>query len=162
MNILFVCTHNACRSILAEAITRQLSNGRLSARSAGSEPTGRVHPLTFQQLARHNYCIEGLNSKSWGQAIEGCQPDIVITVCNHAAAETCPITLGNAVKGHWGLIDPTHLSDSSLSEDEAFDRVIKTIEARIQRLLAEPFEALDKTALQRLINQLGEITEGAV
>lgn len=162
MNILFVCTHNACRSVLAEAITNQLSNGRLTARSAGSEPAGRVHPLTFKQLERHNYRTEELSSKSWEQAVEGCQPDIVITVCDRAAGESCPIALGDAVKGHWGLIDPTHLSDRSLSEDEAFKLVIRTIEVRIQRLLAEPFEALDKTALQQLINELGELTDGTL
>ncbi len=162
MNILFVCTHNACRSILAEAITRQLSNGRLSARSAGSDPAGRVHPLTFKQLKRHHYRIEELSSKNWEQAVEDCRPDIVITVCDRAAGEACPIALGNAVKGHWGLIDPTHLSGSSLSEDEAFSLVIKTIESRIRHLLAEPFEILGKTALQRLINQLGELTNGSI
>ncbi len=162
MNILFICTHNRCRSILAEAITRQLSNGRLSAKSAGSEPAGRVHPLTFKQLALHGYDIEGLSSKSWEQAVKGCRPDIVITVCDRAAEEACPIALGNAVKGHWGLIDPTQLSNSLLTEDEAFNCVIKTIEARIQRLLDEPFETLDKTALQQLINQLGEVTDGTV
>jgi len=157
MNILFVCTHNACRSILAEAITRQLANGRLSARSAGSEPAGRVHPLTFKQLEQHHYRTEGLSSQSWEQAVQGCRPDIVITVCDRAAGESCPISLGSAVKGHWGLIDPTHLSAPSLNEDEAFSFVIKTIETRIQQLLLEPFETLDKAALQQLINKISEV-----
>jgi len=157
MNILFICTHNACRSILAEVIARQLSNGRLSSASAGSNPAGRIHPLTLKYLIMHGYSTEGLSSKSWEEAVQNASPDIIITVCDQAAGDACPIALErNTIKGHWGLPDPSHLADNSRSETEAFALVIGTIESRIRLLLSEPIEEMGAAALQALINRVGD------
>ncbi|MDB2384741.1 arsenate reductase ArsC [Endozoicomonas sp.] len=152
MKLLFLCTHNACRSILAEAIGKKLSGGRITVKSAGSAPAGRVHPLTLEQLKKKGFPIEGLSSQSWDE-LDSYQPDIVITVCDSAAGESCPLWMNKAVKLHWGLMDPTHLSDDNMSVSEAFETVMATLEDRMNQLLAldlnQPMDEL-KPALQAL------------
>ncbi|MDG2174758.1 MAG: arsenate reductase ArsC [Gammaproteobacteria bacterium] len=106
MKILFICTHNRCRSILAEAIARHCGKGLLKPASAGSQPAGVVDPLTLEALTRHQIPADGLQCKSWNDLKEF-NPDLVITVCDSAAAEACPVWLGRAVKVHWGLADPS-------------------------------------------------------
>ena len=147
MNILFICTHNRCRSILCEAITNQLSMGKLTACSAGSQPAGEVHPLTLQYLQERHISVEGLHSKSWDEG-ELSAPDIVITVCDSAASETCPVWLGNAVKIHWGLPDPSKLQGSDEETRKAFFNVMDMIESRITKLLTLPLDDLSRDALQ--------------
>src|SRR5690606_26454161 len=111
MKILYICTHNRCRSILSEAITNHLAKGKLKAFSAGSQPAGQVHSLSLKYLAEKGISIDGLKSQSWDDfAVE--QPDIVVTVCDSAAAETCPVWFDDTVKVHWGLPDPSKLPGS--------------------------------------------------
>lgn len=110
LKLLFLCTHNACRSILAEAICRQLAGDKCIVASAGSNPAGKVFPETLTKLREHGYEIEGLFSKSWDD-LKDYHPDIVITVCDQAAGESCPIWFGKAVKGHWGLTDASKVAD---------------------------------------------------
>ncbi|WP_263322257.1 arsenate reductase ArsC [Endozoicomonas sp. Mp262] len=154
MKLLFLCTHNACRSILAEAITYRLAEGQLTVASAGSAPTGKVHPLTLEQLETRGYNTQSLTSKSWDD-LKDYHPDIVITVCDQAAGESCPIWLGPLLKLHWGLPDPTHLDNPELTVDAAFDLVISTIEARVKALLSlDTTKSIDalKAELQALQN----------
>ncbi len=152
MNILFICTHNRCRSILSEAITNSLSDGRINAYSAGSQPAGEVHPLTLKYLQEKHIPVEGLASKSWDDM--NISPDIVITVCDSAASESCPIWLGNAIKVHWGLPDPSKLQASEDETKEAFFAVMDIIEKRIKKLLALPVETMTKETLQAELTAL--------
>lgn len=153
--ILYICTHNRCRSILSEAITNHLSEGRFKAYSAGSQPVGEVHPLSLKYLAEQGISTTGLRSQSWDD-FESEQPDIVVTVCDSAAAETCPVWFGNNVKVHWGLSDPSKLEGNEEEKREAFFAVMATIEQRVKKLLALDLDSLDKTELQAAIDKLVE------
>ncbi len=134
MKMLFICTHNRCRSILCEALTNALSDGALVAFSAGSQPAGAVHPETLRHLRRRGVDIAGLRSKSW-EEFTASAPDLVITVCDSAAGEACPLWLSGAQRVHWGLPDPSRVDGSQEAIDAAFDAVINTIESGIRRLL---------------------------
>jgi arsenate reductase len=155
VKLLFVCTHNACRSILAEVIARELGGDRIEAASAGSSPAGQLHPLTLQYLNRHGYSIDGLGSKGFDDVVSF-SPDVVITVCDRAASESCPVWLGDAVKVHWGLPDPSHHEGTEQERETAFDSVTARIRFRIEALLAEPFEELNAEQLADLLNAIGE------
>ena len=155
MKLLFLCTHNACRSILAEAITRKIAGDRLDVASAGSHPAGQVHPLTLQHLLQRNYSIEGLTSQSWDD-LKDFAPDIVITVCDSAAGETCPLWFGDTVKAHWGLPDPTS-QENAAQVDVLFEQVIHRIERRIQALMKIKFEQLSCEQLKKELNALGDV-----
>ena len=155
MKLLFVCTHNACRSILGEVIASQLGGSRIEAASAGSNPAGRVHPLTLQYLNERGYRIDGLSSKGFDD-VQSFNPDVVITVCDRAANESCPLWLGTAVKGHWGLPDPSHCEGTEQERTAAFDAVATKLNSRIEALLAEPFEELDAAQLAVLLNAIAE------
>ena len=133
-HILFVCTHNRCRSILCEAITDAHAKGALKVNSAGSHPAGAIYPETLRQLAQHGYSIEGLQSTGW-EAFEQSPPNLVVTVCDSAAGEACPLWLGDAQKLHWPLTDPSKLSDPELA-GVAFSEVIAKIEAQVPKWLA--------------------------
>ncbi len=135
MKILYVCTHNRCRSILSEAITRHLSDGDIQAFSAGSQPVGEVHPLSLKYLQEKGIETHGLKSKSW-DAFSEQQPDLVITVCDSAANEACPLWMGNTLQLHWGLVDPSKLVGSEEEVRKAFYKVMDTIETRVRGLLA--------------------------
>lgn len=157
MNLLFVCTHNACRSILAETITRRLAGMRINVASAGSAPSGRIHPLTVRHLKSGAYPVEGLRSKGFDDLGEF-NPDAVITVCDSAANESCPVWLGeNAVIAHWGLTDPSHLDGTADEREAAFQLVTDTLTTRIESLLSQPFESMDQAALKRLLDTLGKL-----
>lgn len=134
MKILYVCTHNRCRSILCEALTNHLGGKFLRAASAGSQPAGKVHPLTIKHLAERQISCRGLRSKSWSE-LEGFQPEVVITVCDSAAGETCPLWMKDTLKLHWGLPDPSKVEGSEDDISQAFRSVITTIEGRIRTLL---------------------------
>lgn len=133
MKLLFLCTHNRCRSILAEAITRQVCGSLLDVQSAGSEPARKVHPLTLEQLALHDIPLRGLRSKSWSQ-LGDYQPDFIITLCDSAAGESCPLGGPNAVRLHWPLQDPTRLQDDYDACWQCFDEVIATLTSRMRRV----------------------------
>lgn len=153
MKILYICTHNRCRSILSEAITNHLAQGKLQAFSAGSQPAGEVHPLSLKYLTQNGISTEGLKSQSWND-FAAHQPDIVITVCDSAANEACPLWFGDTITLHWGLPDPSKLNGSENEIREAFFSVMKTIEQRVQKLLALNLEALTKEERQARLNDL--------
>ena len=133
--LLFICTHNRCRSILCESIARKLGEGRIESASAGSAPAGAVYPGSIAALERHGYPTEGLISESW-QDKAAFAPTMVITVCDSAAGESCPLWMGDTPRRHWGLADPSKLNDPG-AQAEAFEAVIGDIEARIKALLTD-------------------------
>lgn len=155
MKILYICTHNRCRSILSEAITNHLAKGKLQAFSAGSQPAGQVHPLSLKYLEEKGISTEGLKSQSLDD-LEIEQPDIVVTVCDNAAAEACPVWFGDTVKIHWGLADPSKLEGDEAEIRDEFYAVMNTIEQRVHKLLALDLEPLSKIERQALLNQLIE------
>lgn len=153
MKILYICTHNRCRSILSEAITNQYGQGRLEARSAGSQPSGEVHPLSLKYLAEQGVSTEGLSSKSWDN-LDGWVPDVVVTVCDSAAGEACPIWLGDALKVHWGLADPSKLEGTDEVKAEAFRQTIKQIISRVERMLEIDIDREHGNTLLESLTQL--------
>lgn len=153
MKILYVCTHNRCRSILSEAITNHMSDGRITAYSAGSQPAGQVHPLSLKYLQERGISIEGLQSQSWDE-FEAIKPDVVVTVCDSAAGEVCPVWFGDTIKIHWGLPDPSKLTGSEESVRAAFFAVMDTIEKRTQALLNLDFEKLSPQELRAALNAM--------
>lgn len=154
MKILFLCTHNACRSILAEAIARQLGQGLWQVASAGSHPAGQVHPLTLHHLHEAGYETIGLYSKSWDD-LKAYHPDIVITVCDQAAGEVCPVWFGKAIKAHWGLTDPSHAGDDAAAVDAAFRHTIHLLEDRLRALTGFNLHSLSSQEIQRLLSGMG-------
>jgi arsenate reductase len=155
VKIAFLCTHNACRSILSEAVTRELAGNNIQVASAGSAPSGKVHPLTLRHLEQRGYPVSGLHSKSI-EALEAFQPDAVITVCDQAAREPCPVWLGNAVVTHWGLPDPSRLESTEAEVDKAFEAVIKTIEARALELIRVLPLDTQADQLKQTLDKIGE------
>ena len=153
MKILYICTHNRCRSILSEAITNHLSDGSIVARSAGSQPVGEVHPLSIRYLDEAGINTQGLTSQSWDE-FESFAPDVVVTVCDSAAGESCPVWFGNTIKIHWGLSDPSKLEGSEAAKAEAFRDTIQIITQRVKGLAQIASQALDKPALQQALAQL--------
>ncbi len=137
LKLLFICTHNRCRSILCEAIANQNHQGVLLAKSAGSNPSGAVHPLTLENLQKQGFSTDNLQSQSWDEH-QDFQADIVFTVCDSAKNETCPVWFGESLVIHWGLPDPSKITDKAQS-NQAFITVIDTIKQRMQ-LLAELVE----------------------
>jgi len=157
MNVLFLCTGNSCRSILAEATFNHLAPPGWKAMSAGSRPTGTVHPRSLALLAREGLGVEGLHSKSWDDLPVA--PDIVVTVCASAAGEACPSYLGSALRAHWGVDDPAHATGTDAEIDAAFARAYKTLRTRIEAFLALPLEALerDKAALKSAMDRIATL-----
>lgn len=135
VKILYICTHNRCRSILSEAITNQISEGQIIAKSAGSQPAGQVHPLSIKYLQEAGIATDDLCSQSWDE-FESFAPNIVVTVCDSAASEVCPVWFGDTVKVHWGLSDPSKLQGSEQQLAEAFRATINEITERVQQLVA--------------------------
>lgn len=153
MKLLFICTHNRCRSIIAEAVTKHYGAGRLEARSAGSEPSGEVHPLSIRYLEEAGIDTHGLHSQSWDDH-EAWQPDVVITVCDQAAGETCPAWFGRSLRVHWGLADPSRLAGSEDVVATAFRNTIATLRRRVERLLEQDIEGMTSDQLRDLFRQL--------
>lgn len=158
LKVLFICTHNRCRSILCEAIANQTTDGKLLAKSAGSTPSGVVHPLTLTHLEKNGFSTEGLVSQSWDEH-EDFHADVVFTVCDNAAGESCPVWFGNSIKAHWGLNDPSKLADDEEKANEAFTEVINIIKTRMQSLaeIAEQHanQPLSKEAMIQALQQVG-------
>lgn len=154
MKILFICTHNRCRSILAEAICNHHGDGLLQAVSAGSSPADKVHPLTLQALQAINIPIENLVSQSW-DAYEDANIDYVITVCDKAANEPCPLWFGRARQVHWGLKDPSSIAGDEMTVNMAFTETINILSSRIQRIKNWIKLGLDQEALFSRIQSLG-------
>jgi arsenate reductase (thioredoxin) len=157
LNILVLCTGNSCRSILGEALINHLGAGRFHALSAGSHPTGQVNAHALATLARHGLPTEGYISQSWDD-FEDKQIDIMISVCDSAAGEACPLYLGTAIRGHWGLPDPAHASGSPEHIEAAFEATYAALEKRICKLLALPLERLTRSELSAELNKIGTET----
>ncbi|MGB3726801.1 MAG: arsenate reductase ArsC [Glaciecola sp.] len=154
MKILYICTHNRCRSILSEAITNQIAGDVIEAKSAGSQPAGVVHPLSLKYLAQTGYAIDGLQSQSWDD-FEDFQPDVVVTVCDSAAGEACPLYFGNSLKVHWGLSDPSKIEGDEVQTEQAFIACIDEIVERVQKLKNIAAQYLDKDALKLELAEIG-------
>lgn len=158
MNILFLCTGNSCRSILAEATFNHLAPTGWKAMSAGSQPTGTVHPRSLALLAREGIDTDGLHSKSWDNL--PLAPDVVITVCANAAGETCPAYLGPVLRAHWGVDDPAHATGTEAEIEAAFTTAYRILRRRIEAFLALPLEQLvhDRTRLKVELDRLGALS----
>ncbi len=156
-NVLFLCTGNSARSILAESLLRQLGAGRFVAYSAGSFPKGQVHPLALRLLAEQGLPVAGLRSKSWDEfAAPGAAPmDFVFTVCDQAAGEVCPIWPGHPVTAHWGIPDPAAVDGSEAERMLAFRGTFAQLERRIRLLLELPIARLDRLGLRRDLAAIG-------
>lgn len=146
MNVLFLCTGNSCRSILGEATFNHLAPAGWHAMSAGSNPTGQVHPRSLALLAREGINTDGYFSKSWEDLPQ--VPDIVISVCGNAANETCPAYLGPVLRTHWGVEDPAHATGSDEEIDAAFMTAYRILRARIEAFFALPLTELQQNPAQ--------------
>lgn len=156
MKILFLCTANSCRSILAEALYNHLAPAGMRAFSAGSEPRGDINPLTLEALARAGIAADGLYSKS-SDAHQALNPDFVITVCDKAAGEVCPVHFGPAIKAHWGLADPSESVGSPEEIKAAFDATLVRLKLRFTAFLALPLAQLDAATLRTELARIGTL-----
>jgi len=157
MNVLFLCTGNSCRSILGEATFNHLAPPGWKALSAGSHPTGKVHPRSLALLAREGISTEGYHSKSWDDL--PVTPDIVITVCASAAGETCPAYLGPVLRSHWGVADPAHATGTDEEIDAAFMQAYQILRARIEAFFSLPLAELkaDRNRFKGELDHIGAL-----
>ena len=157
MNVLFLCTGNSCRSILGEATFNHLAPSGWKALSAGSHPTGQVHPRSLALLTREDISTEGYHSKSWDSL--PVMPDIVITVCSSAAGETCPAYLGPVLRTHWGVEDPAHVAGAEAEIDAAFIQAYRVLRTRIETFLALLLAELqnDRARLKSELDRIGTL-----
>jgi len=157
-NVLFLCTGNSARSILAEACLNREGRGRFTAYSAGSHPKGEVHPMAIDLLKRANHDVSGLRSKSWDEfAVPGApQMDFVFTVCDSAAAETCPVWPGQPMTAHWGVPDPAAVEGTNTEKALAFADTYRMLNNRISIFVNLPIASLDRLALQKRISDIGK------
>jgi arsenate reductase len=155
MRVLFLCTGNSCRSILGEATFNHLAPPGWSAMSAGSKPTGKVHPRSLALLEREGIGTEGFYSKSWHDLPQ--TPDIVITVCASAAGETCPVYLGPVLRAHWGVDDPAHATGTDAEIDAQFFKAYRALRNRIETFLELPLAGLrhDPVRLKAELDRIG-------
>ena len=160
-NILFLCTANSARSILAEAVLAKLGEGRFTAFSAGSHPRGVPNPLALQFLAAEGHDVSGFRSKSWDEFAQADSPPIhcVITVCDNAAGETCPIWPGHPVQAHWGIPDPAGNSSDGRIED--FGAAYQRLEERVRSMLELDENALEPRAWRDALIRIGREAEGS-
>lgn len=155
MNVLFLCTGNSCRSVLAEATFNHLAPAGLRAISAGSQPAGKLHPRAVALLHRKGIATAGYFSKSWDNL--PLVPDVLVTVCGSAAGETCPAYLGPVTRTHWGVEDPGHVVGTEEEIERAFEETYAIIRARIEAFLALPLAQLqnDKASFQSELDRIG-------
>ena len=155
--ILILCTGNSARSIMAEAIINTLGAGRFVAHSAGSQPAGRVHPLALEKLSAIGYPTAQLRSKSWDEfaAADAPKMDFIITVCDNAAGEVCPLWPGQPISAHWGFPDPAAVQGSEAEQRAAFEQVFQRITQRVRLLLDLPLASLDALAIRRELQNIG-------
>jgi len=156
-NVLFLCTGNSARSILAEAILNRVGQGKFKAYSAGSHPKGEVHPYTIQLLKTLNYNTDFARSKNWDEfAVPGApQMDFVFTVCDSAAAESCPVWPGQPMTAHWGIPDPAAAEGTDAEKHLAFDDAYRMLNNRIGIFVSLPMTSIDKLALQKRLDDIG-------
>ncbi|MFJ4111867.1 arsenate reductase ArsC [Pseudomonas sp. NPDC089758] len=156
MRVLFMCTANSCRSILSEAMFNHLAPHGFEAVSSGSFPKGQVLPRSLTTLQDAGISTDGLSSKG-NDAFEDCPPDIVITVCDKAAGEACPVYFGPALKSHWGLEDPSDVVGEAAAVDAAFRATLARIASRCQAFFALPFDHLDRDQLKHELDRIGTL-----
>lgn len=159
-NVLFLCTGNSARSIIAESALNHLGKGRFKAYSAGSYPSGEVNPLVLAYLNKRGICTDGARSKSWDEFSGPDAPkmDLVITVCDDAAGEVCPIWPGQPITAHWGVEDPARFMDDEEKANKVIQDTFRILSRRIQLLLALPSESLDRIALTSAVREIGSQT----
>ena len=157
VNVLFLCTGNSARSILAEAYLNSAGQGRFSAHSAGSHPAGKVNPYALELLEKNRLPTAGLRSKNWDEFARAGAPklDFVFTVCDNAAGETCPVWPGQPITAHWGVADPAAVQGTDAEKRKAFLRAFTELSARINLLLALPVDKLDRLVLQKKLDDIG-------
>lgn len=155
--VLFLCTGNSARSVLAEAIMNRTGQGKFRAFSAGSQPKGEIHPYTLDLLRKLNFDVSGLRSKSWAEFSGANAPrlDFVFTVCDSAAAETCPVWPGQPMTAHWGVPDPAAATGSEAEVRLAFADAFRMLDNRISIFTSLPISSLDRLALQRRLDEIG-------
>ncbi len=156
--VLFLCTGNSARSILAEALLNALGKGKFRAYSAGSHPAGKVHPLALEQLAGAGIAVEGFRSKAWDEfAHPGAPPiDFVITVCDNAVGEICPVWPGKPISAHWGVPDPAAIEGTDSQKRDGFARTLRTLRHRIEILTRIPLDHLDRQGIQEKLQAAGK------
>jgi arsenate reductase len=161
-NVLFLCTGNSARSIIAEAILNREGRGRFKAFSAGSHPKGAVNPYALDLLREFNHDVSAMRSKSWGEFAQTGSPDLdfVFTVCDNAAGEACPLWPGQPITAHWGVPDPAAAQGSAVEIALAFRNTYRMLERRIELFLALPIEKLDRLVLTTRLKAIGR-SEGA-
>ena len=159
-NVLFLCTGNSARSILAESLLNHWGKGKFHAFSAGSFPKGQVHPLALELLKRTNLPAEGFRSKSWDEyASPGAPPiDFIFTVCDNAAGEVCPIWPGKPMTAHWSIADPAAAEGSDSDKAFAFRKALKELETRIKLFINLPIDSLDRMTLKAKLDDIGKST----
>jgi arsenate reductase len=156
-NVLFLCTGNSARSVMAEALLNFWGRGRFRAFSAGSKPKGEIHAITLETLERTHLPTEGLRSKSWDEFSHPGAPklDFVFTVCGNAAKEECPYWPGQPMTAHWGIDDPAAFEGTREGQLRAFNRALRELDARIKLFINLPIDKLDKLTLQEKLNRIG-------
>lgn len=157
-NVLFLCTGNSARSIMAEALLNQLGGGMFRAYSAGSHPAGTVNPHALDLLVRNRFRTDGLRSKSWDEFAQPGAPvmDFVLTVCDKAAGELCPLWPGQPMSAHWGVEDPVEVEGTEEDQQRAFTSAFMTLRTRVALLVNLPIEKLDKLSLQKELNSIAK------
>lgn len=158
-NVLFLCTGNSARSILAEAILNEMGKGRFKAFSAGSHPTGQINPTVFEFLSARGYATEALRSKAWDEFTAPGAPtlDFVFTVCDKAAGEACPVWPGQPVTAHWGIEDPAAVEGTHLEKTRAVTEAYRILARRIELFLNLPVASLDRLSLHRELANIGTV-----
>jgi protein-tyrosine-phosphatase len=159
LNVLFLCTHNSARSIIAESVMNRLGAGKFKGFSAGSQPSGKVHPYALDLLKQLNYSASGLRSESWEEFTAPGAPslDFVFTVCDNAASEVCPVWPGQPISAHWGLPDPSAVQGNDPERRFAFANTHRMLYQRISIFTALPLASLDTLSLQRHLDDIGRV-----
>ncbi|MDR2876152.1 MAG: arsenate reductase ArsC [Methylobacillus sp.] len=160
-NVLILCTGNSARSIMAEALINTMGKGRFRAYSAGSAPTGKVNPFAVEKVQSLNYPVENLRSKSWDEfaAADAPKMDFIITVCDNAAGEVCPIWPGQPMSAHWGFEDPAAAQGTDEEKRRAFDKVFRLMLTRVRLFVDLPLSILDRAATKRELTDIGKIAQ---
>jgi arsenate reductase len=161
-NVLFLCTGNSARSILAESILNAEGKGRFKAYSAGSQPKGDVNPFALKELTALGYPTDGFRSKSWDEFAEAGAPemDFIFTVCDSAAGEACPVWIGHPMTAHWGVEDPAAVEGNDMEKSRAFAQAARFLKNRIMSFISLPLASIDRLALEAHLRQIGAM-EGA-